>query len=862
MSTPTPTLTKEQESRKEVLFQQYYQYYFTNYKQFYLNSGQSEEAATSSAHVNAIGTADTAALQAVLQGTDVNQQVADYYKQYAQYYQQYQAAAAATPAAIPAATPAAQQPAAQPAAQPGARTSVLVSANSRTLSDSGVGNTADYYQQYMAEYQKYYYGYSYDWWTDPRASAYYGAPTNASASAGEVDSKLAELSVGEKSQRSLLPFPSTLAQSLIKNSSTREVKKRGKGPAPKTSDSFQMLTSIYNHSRDTSTAAETFARAFLDSFVALRRGAEDITRVNMRKTSQSSLRDIVEEFEWYMFENFRKHETLLCGEDQRKFVRTSLKKCVQEVSALFALSNTFFPSPEATVKFDVKVSEVKEKSVTDTVQEIQQHIYYALRQIESTAEEIRVLHLQDPSFVDQRKKEIEKEKKEAEEAKKKAEEEQRRRDEEDRRKEAEDQKQEEEEKKRREELKLKTEEKRRLFQSTKKDSKLQMGSRPSKPTEADLKKIEAEVPLDQVQKLQRWIKSKLIRRKWMRACRKYKTHKDSSKTRQRAQVLKEILSTEKNYVNALDILINHFLQPLRTLAKKSPDVCSIEEVNTVFSSVEMIYTFHSKVFLPEMEKALKKWPSSGNFCQLFLTHIPAMRMYTTYVNSYDEAAATYLRLLAKKPFTEAVSIFKQNAKTRLEMDSFLIQPVQRLPRYELLLRELGKVTEEGHADHAPCQKSLAGIKEVNLYINKMKKEKESRDMLLKIQSTIGELPHPLVAPHRTFVLKIETDAESNKSIRSMRKAKNLVVCFNDILVRAQERFFSSGYDFAEKIELSWKLDVSISPSNSQAMKLTCKTDGHDIDLTIYFPDAATANNWTKTISEISRMLHTKKDSHK
>jgi hypothetical protein len=44
-----------------------------------------------------------------------------------------------------------------------------------------------------------------------------------------------------------------------------------------------------------------------------------------------------------------------------------------------------------------------------------------------------------------------------------------------------------------------------------------------------------------------------------------------------------------------------------------------------------------------------------------------------------------------------------------EMDAFLILPVQRIPRYALLLADLYKHTWEQHADHENLQKSLNQI---------------------------------------------------------------------------------------------------------------------------------------------------------
>lgn len=47
--------------------------------------------------------------------------------------------------------------------------------------------------------------------------------------------------------------------------------------------------------------------------------------------------------------------------------------------------------------------------------------------------------------------------------------------------------------------------------------------------------------------------------------------------------------------------------------------------------------------------------------------------------------------------------------TQLDLQSFLIMPVQRFPRYELLLREVLKHTPADHVDRDSLQKAGSGF---------------------------------------------------------------------------------------------------------------------------------------------------------
>lgn len=78
---------------------------------------------------------------------------------------------------------------------------------------------------------------------------------------------------------------------------------------------------------------------------------------------------------------------------------------------------------------------------------------------------------------------------------------------------------------------------------------------------------------------------------------------------------------------------------------------------------------------------------------------------------------------------------------RLDLSSFLIQPIQRIPRYELLLKDLIKHTWPSHPDYADLQLALLKIKEAAKLLNRAKSYNESREEILnlkqKLQSHAG-----------------------------------------------------------------------------------------------------------------------------
>lgn len=88
--------------------------------------------------------------------------------------------------------------------------------------------------------------------------------------------------------------------------------------------------------------------------------------------------------------------------------------------------------------------------------------------------------------------------------------------------------------------------------------------------------------------------------------------------------------------------------------------------------------------------------------------------------------------------------------SQLNLEGYLLLPVQRIPRYKLLLEELLRSTPpSGHYVEDPLEKALAEISSLANNMNEGKRESESRRKLVQWQARIrGRFPSPLVQPHR------------------------------------------------------------------------------------------------------------------
>lgn len=81
-------------------------------------------------------------------------------------------------------------------------------------------------------------------------------------------------------------------------------------------------------------------------------------------------------------------------------------------------------------------------------------------------------------------------------------------------------------------------------------------------------------------------------------------------------------------------------------------------------------------------------------------------------------------------------------------------PVQRMPRYKLLLADLLKHTAESHADYKGLQDALAMVSHFATAINEKIRSSEATQMLLEDGRQKDRLA-PFVTKERTVLLKGE-----------------------------------------------------------------------------------------------------------
>jgi hypothetical protein len=88
------------------------------------------------------------------------------------------------------------------------------------------------------------------------------------------------------------------------------------------------------------------------------------------------------------------------------------------------------------------------------------------------------------------------------------------------------------------------------------------------------------------------------------------------------------------------------------------------------------------------------------------------------------------------------AVFRQSRRFKpgtdqLDLSSLLVMPIQRIPRYVLLLKELLKYTPESHVDFNSIHQALSMMEETANMMNEKKREAENLEKLDQIQSSLS-----------------------------------------------------------------------------------------------------------------------------
>lgn len=152
-------------------------------------------------------------------------------------------------------------------------------------------------------------------------------------------------------------------------------------------------------------------------------------------------------------------------------------------------------------------------------------------------------------------------------------------------------------------------------------------------------------------------------------------------------IMAELLETEKEYVNKLEKLVNGFIKEIQECPNLPESLVGKERM--IFGNVASIYEFHRDVFQSMLEQAKD---SQESIAKCFLEKGTVFKLYVTYCENKPKSES-FLWTYAHQGGTFFKEV-KEKYELREDIDSFLIKPVQRITKYQLLLKDLMKTSHK------------------------------------------------------------------------------------------------------------------------------------------------------------------------
>uniref|UniRef100_G3T5P5 Guanine nucleotide exchange factor VAV2 n=1 Tax=Loxodonta africana TaxID=9785 RepID=G3T5P5_LOXAF len=198
----------------------------------------------------------------------------------------------------------------------------------------------------------------------------------------------------------------------------------------------------------------------------------------------------------------------------------------------------------------------------------------------------------------------------------------------------------------------------------------------------------------------------------------------------RSCCLLEIQETEAKYYRTLEDIEKNYMSPLRL-------VLSPGDMAAIFTNLEDLIKVHHS-FLRAID--LSMMAGGSTLAKVFLDFKERLLIYGEYCSHMEHAQNTLNQLLAgREDFRQKVeecTLKVQEGKFKLQ--DLLVVPMQRVLKYHLLLKELLSHSTD-RPERQQLKEALEAMQDLAMYINEVKRDKETLKKISEFQSSIENL---------------------------------------------------------------------------------------------------------------------------
>ncbi|UYV68340.1 VAV2 [Cordylochernes scorpioides] len=278
--------------------------------------------------------------------------------------------------------------------------------------------------------------------------------------------------------------------------------------------------------------------------------------------------------------------------------------------------------------------------------------------------------------------------------------------------------------------------------------------------------------------------------------------------------IKELEETEKNYIEALNMIIKHFMRPLKLSIRD-------EDRKVIFKNIKELAEIHTG-FHSELYKACTSPHYKISDC--FHHWKEKFIIYGDYCCNLPHAQELIDELCTKnESINQAINRCQTEANNgKFKLRDLLSVPMQRILKYHLLLKELIKNTAKTHEDYYGLEKALDDMIDLAQYINEVKRDNETLQIIRDIQASITDLTMPENTSLKDYG-RLLNDGDLKIKSHQVNKTKNrYVFVFDKVMLMCKltkimdKLLGSEQYSFKEALVLNdYCVDTSSPKTNNR-----------------------------------------------
>ncbi|XP_043092906.1 FYVE, RhoGEF and PH domain-containing protein 4 isoform X2 [Puntigrus tetrazona] len=323
------------------------------------------------------------------------------------------------------------------------------------------------------------------------------------------------------------------------------------------------------------------------------------------------------------------------------------------------------------------------------------------------------------------------------------------------------------------------------------------------------------------------------------------------------KIANELLQTERAYVTRLHLLDQVFCAKLTEEAGKG--TFPVEVVKGIFSNVGSIYAFHSQFLLPDLETRMSQWASTPRIGDILAQLAPFLRMYAEYVKNFDSA----MDLL--KQWTERSAQFNtiiqdiqsQEVCGNLSLQHHMLEPVQRVPRYEMLLKDYLKKLPEDDPDRSQAEKSLNIISMAAIHSNTAIRKMENLKKLMEIYEMLGG-EEDIVNPSNELIKEGQILKLAARNTSSMER---YLFLFNNMLLYCVPKFSLVGQRFTVRTRVGVQ-GMKVLETSNEDYPHTFQVSGKERTLELQASSQQDREDWIKAFQQTIEIFQQKNETFK